>query len=233
MKTLRSAFLFSINGENETAFIESLRSKTGIEKRKLEYLLENSKDYRLEKLSSPSDEMFEGVFDIDEKSMYPKVAREPQGLDCFLEKIEIDFENNAGSNEERNNKCSKCEDSFIFERSLKKHITSVHVEQMPEKRLSKENIEVKVIKAKKDFQKLARQPCKDVFEGFIQDFPARILPKKAAIQRPGPDFLIVNYVGEFAKADEAKGQLISKGHFDVIIWTKKPKKNSKDFCPSL
>ena len=142
MKTLRSAFLFSINGENETAFIESLRSKTGIEKRKLEYLLENSKDYRLEKLSSPSDEMFEGVFDIDEKSMYPKVAREPQGLDCFLEKIEIDIENNAGSNEERNNKCSKCEDSFIFERSLQKHITSVHVEQMPEKRLSKENIEV-------------------------------------------------------------------------------------------
>ena len=124
-------------------------------------------------------------------------------MDCFLEKIELDFENNAGSNEERKNKCSKCEDSFIFERSLKKHITSVHVEQIPEKGFSKENIKVKVIKAKKNCQKLARQPCKNVSEGFIHECPARILPKKAVIQRPGSDFLIVNYVGEFAKADQA------------------------------
>ena len=171
MKTLRSAFLFSIKGETETAFIESLRSKTGIEKWQLEYLLENSNDYRLENVV-PTIEMFKGVFDIGEKSLYPKVAREPQGLDCFLEKIEIDFENNAGSNEERKNKCSKCEDSFVFERSLKKHITSVHVEKMPENPLPKEKI--KVIKAKKNCQKLARQPFKNVSEGFIH--VAQILP---------------------------------------------------------
>jgi hypothetical protein len=196
MKTLRSAFLFSNNGETETAFIESLRSKTGIEKWQLEYLLENSKDYRLENIS-PTVEMFNGVVDIDDKIMYPKVARELQGLDCFLEKIEIYFENNAGSNEERKNKCSKCEDSFIFERSLKKHITSVHVETMPENPLSKEKIKVKVIKAKKNCQKLARQPCKNVSEGFIHE--ARILPKKAVIQRQGPELIVENYVGKFAK----------------------------------
>ena len=106
-------------------------------------------------------------------------------MDCFLEKIELDFENNAGSNEERKNKCSKCEDSFIFERSLKKHITSVHVEQIPEKGFSKENIKVKVIKAKKNCQKLARQPCKN-------------LPLKPLDQRP--ELLVVGYVDGQAKA---------------------------------
>ena len=29
-----------------------------------------------------------------------------------------------------------------------------------------------------------------------------------------------------------KGQLISKGHFSAIVWTKKPTKFFKDFCPS-
>ena len=33
--------------------------------------------------------------------------------------------------------------------------------------------------------------------------------------------------------DTAKGQLISKGLFDVTVSTKKPMKFSKDFCPSL
>ena len=29
-----------------------------------------------------------------------------------------------------------------------------------------------------------------------------------------------------------KGQLISKGHFGVIVWTKKPTNLFEDFCPS-
>ena len=32
---------------------------------------------------------------------------------------------------------------------------------------------------------------------------------------------------------EHKGQLISKGIFGVIVWTKKTTKIFKDFCPSL
>ena len=35
------------------------------------------------------------------------------------------------------------------------------------------------------------------------------------------------------KDDTAKGQLISKGLFDVTVSTKKPMKFFKDFCPSL
>ena len=30
-----------------------------------------------------------------------------------------------------------------------------------------------------------------------------------------------------------KGQLISKGLFDVIVWTKNQRNSLKDFCPSL
>ena len=37
----------------------------------------------------------------------------------------------------------------------------------------------------------------------------------------------------FKNADGTNGQLIFKGLFGVIVWTKKPMKFIKDFCPSL
>ena len=36
-----------------------------------------------------------------------------------------------------------------------------------------------------------------------------------------------------SKGTSPKGQLISKGLFDVPVWTKNPTKYFKDFCPSF
>ena len=46
--------------------------------------------------------------------------------------------------EEKKNKCSKCDASFRFKQSLKKHIASDHAKKKPEKCPSKNKIEVKV-----------------------------------------------------------------------------------------
>ena len=41
------------------------------------------------------------------------------------------------------------------------------------------------------------------------------------------------YTDDVLEISMAKGQLISKGLFDVIVSTKKPTIFFKDFCPSL
>ena len=69
-----------------------------------------------------------------------------------------------------------------------------------------------------------------LLEKFEQRIP-RHFSKKS--KKPGSIAKEIEGGSSFKSAKLAKGQLISKCPFGVIIWTKIPKKNLTNFCPRI
>ena len=180
-------------------------------------------------IQHPSDDMFldtfEEIVDVSgdlsdpKRLLFTKEARKPQCLDLLLDRrLQLKIEEEG-----------RIEKYWWTARVYSK--TDVSGKILLKSTEIMDNS--KVIKAKNDFKKLARRPCKNVPKGLINASSAQILPPKPVVQ--GPELLVVNYVDSQAKATRDTGKSLSEAllfaeHGENLMCTKIVLNVRNNFC---